>query len=138
MKSKKANPIDVHVGQRLRQRRVLLGLSQEKLADAAGVSFQMIQKYEKGSCRVGASRLMVIARALDCPVAFFFDDFSGDRAPALKVSEEHAKLDDDILSQRETIELLKAYYALPEASRKHILGMVKGLKKDDKATGKDD
>lgn len=126
MSPKRPDPIDITVGQRLRQRRLLVGQTQEQLAESIGVTFQMVQKYEKGSCRVGASRLSQIARALNVPVAYFFDN--GQTAkPLSKVAEDTTHLDDDILSQKETIDLLKAYYALPEAARKGILTMAKGL-----------
>ena len=74
---KKPNPIDIHVGSRIRLRRNMLGMSQEKLGESLGITFQQIQKYEKGTNRVGASRLQAIASILDVPVAFFFDDVAG-------------------------------------------------------------
>jgi transcriptional regulator with XRE-family HTH domain len=74
------NPIDVHVGSRVRLRRTLLGMSQEKLGEAIGLTFQQVQKYERGSNRIGASRLFDLARVLDVPVGFFFDDMSEDVA----------------------------------------------------------
>lgn len=70
------NPIDVHVGSRVRLRRTLLGLSQERLGEAVGLTFQQIQKYERGANRIGASRLFEFSRILDVPVSFFFDDMS--------------------------------------------------------------
>src|ERR1700731_4074916 len=73
-KSDKPNPIDVHVGTRVRLRRTLLGMSQEKLGDALGLTFQQVQKYERGANRIGASRLYDLSRVLDVPVSFFFDD----------------------------------------------------------------
>lgn len=130
MSPKRPDPIDITVGQRLRQRRLLVGQTQEQLADSIGVTFQMVQKYEKGACRVGASRLSQIARALNVPVAYFFDNAA---KPTSKVAEDSAQLDDDILSQKETIDLLKAYYALPEAARKGILAMAKGLTPEPKS-----
>lgn len=129
---KKFDPIDVHVGQRLKQRRTMAGLSQEKLGTAVGVSFQMVQKYENGSCWVGASRLMKVAKALDVPVSWFFDGFKGTMPKGLTVAEEKKALDESLMSSRETVELLKAYYQLPEAVRKHVLGMVKGLDAEEK------
>ena len=71
---KKPNPIDIHVGSRIRLRRTMLGMSQEKLGESLGITFQQIQKYEKGTNRVGASRLQNIASILNVPVSFFFDD----------------------------------------------------------------
>jgi transcriptional regulator with XRE-family HTH domain len=126
------DPIDVHVGARLKLRRGLTGTTQEKLAQAVGVSFQMIQKYEKGDCRVGASRLLQIARALDVPVAWFFEGFQNNsRAamPNLMVAEDREVIDENQLHSKETLDLLKAYYALPENVRKHFLNMVKGMEK---------
>ena len=74
------NPIDIHVGARVRLRRTLLGMSQEKLGDAIGLTFQQVQKYERGANRIGASRLFDLSRVLDVPVSFFFDDMSADTA----------------------------------------------------------
>lgn len=133
MTLKKGDPIDGHVGARLKLRRTMLGWSQEKLGHAIGVSFQMVQKYERGACRVGASRLMKIANALDVPVSWFFE--GGGNAtplPVLKVAEDKPTLDETVFERKETLDLLKAYYALNETMRKHVLGMIKGLeeKKD--------
>ena len=78
MASKKSpNPIDIHVGSRVRLRRMMLGMSQEKLGEHLGITFQQIQKYEKGTNRIGASRMQAIARVLSVPVAFFFEDAPG-------------------------------------------------------------
>ena len=79
-KADKPNPIDVHVGSRVRLRRTLLGMSQEKLGDAIGLTFQQVQKYERGANRIGASRLFDLSRVLDVPVSFFFDDMASDTA----------------------------------------------------------
>jgi transcriptional regulator with XRE-family HTH domain len=130
---RKQDPIDSYVGQRLKLRRTMLGLSQERLGDAVGVSFQMIQKYERGDCRVGASRLMKIAQTLQVPVSWFFE---GQGQPVLStggenlLSEDRVILDDDVFQRKETLDLLRAYYALPDAVRKHVLGMVRGLEKE--------
>lgn len=128
MKRGERDPIDAHVGQRLKLRRGLLGWSQDKLAQAVGVSFQQVQKYENGANRVGASRLMNMSQILGVPVAYFFEGFGENVTANLPlVAEDAAVLDDGIFEKRETLELLKAYYALPEAMRKHVLGMVKGM-----------
>ena len=82
-KGDKPNPIDIHVGSRVRLRRNMLGLSQEKLGDAIGLTFQQVQKYERGANRIGASRLHDLSRVLDVPVSFFFDDMDPVRAPAI-------------------------------------------------------
>ena len=73
MANKAPNPIDIYVGSRVRMRRMMLGMSQEKLADALGLSFQQVQKYEKGTNRIGASRLQQIAHVLQVAVSFFFE-----------------------------------------------------------------
>lgn len=133
MTARLRDPIDTHVGQRLRLRRTMTGMSQERLGDAIGVSFQMVQKYERGDCRVGASRLMKIAAALGVPVSFFFESFQGAAPMGLSVAEDKKSLDEKMLHSKETIDLLKAYYALPETVRKHVLGMIKGLDKEQAA-----
>jgi len=78
------NPIDIHVGSRVRLRRTLLGMSQEKLGDALGLTFQQVQKYERGANRIGSSRLYKLSQILDVPVSFFFDDMSNDVASAVR------------------------------------------------------
>ena len=128
------DPIDVHVGKRLKQRRTLIGLSQEKLADALGITFQQIQKYENGANRVGASRLFQIGRALDVPVSFFFDGYSPNNH--LAVAEDTPNLDDDLMTQRETLTLVKAYYSIEnEKVRKKVLDMIKSMAKDTQEEG---
>src|SRR5262245_32884555 len=117
------DPIDVHVGQRLKARRQLLGISQDKLGGAVGVSFQQVQKYESGTNRVGASRLMQIAKVLGTSVAYFFDGFSGDKTAKLAVAEDKPKMDESVFTKKETIDLLKAYYALPESVRPQVTKM---------------
>ena len=82
-KGNKPSPIDVHVGSRVRLRRNMLGLSQEKLGGAIGLTFQQVQKYERGANRIGASRLHDLSHVLDVPVSFFFDDMDPVRAPAI-------------------------------------------------------
>jgi S-adenosylmethionine synthetase len=106
------NPIDVHVGSRVRLRRTLLGMSQEKLGEAIGLTFQQVQKYERGVNRVGASRLFDLSRVLDVPISFFFDDMPDSLANAYGgqsarrvagFSESHEGFADDALNRRETI-----------------------------------
>ncbi len=114
------HPIDVHVGFRVRLRRNLLGMSQTKLGRAIGVTFQQIQKYERGVNRVGASRLFNLSRALDVPISFFFEDLSpaaagGGRRRAKGLSKAPAAvLEPDSLSRRETVELIRAYYRVKD------------------------
>jgi transcriptional regulator with XRE-family HTH domain len=129
-----ANPIDVHVGARVRLRRTLLGMSQEKLGEAVNLTFQQIQKYERGANRIGASRMYELSRVLDVPVSFFFDDMPDDiktpegvRARAL---EEHdqASYEPDPLARRETLELVRAYYKIMDPKvRKRLFELTKSL-----------
>lgn len=128
------NPIDIHVGSRVRLRRTLLGLSQEKLGEAVGLTFQQIQKYERGANRIGASRLFEFSRILDVPVSFFFDDMS-DRMAASEnaygfgiADQPSSSLDPDPLTRRETLELVRAYYRIPDTQvRKRLFELAKSL-----------
>src|SRR3954462_15998248 len=105
------NPIDVRVGARLRLRRNMVGLSQEKLGEMIGLTFQQAQKYERGSNRIGASRLYELSRVLDVPVSFFFDETDPGRAPAMGGFSELPVegLVSGLLRTPETIELVRAY-----------------------------
>jgi transcriptional regulator with XRE-family HTH domain len=134
----KPNPIDVHVGHRLRLRRTLLGMSQERLAQLLGLTFQQIQKYERGVNRIGSSRLYELGRILHVPVAFFFDDMpeGGGLAPELPapgLAEDPVgfAFDDDRdlpLDKRETLELVRAYNRIPDAAvRKRLFELTKAL-----------
>ena len=126
------NPIDTHVGARIRLRRTLLGISQEKLGEALGLSFQQVQKYERGANRVGASRLYDLARVLDVPVGFFFDDIDAAVAAAspagLKSGAAVPDMADDPTFSRETLELVRAYLAVdPPDKRRAVLALLKAL-----------
>jgi len=127
------NPIDVHVGGRVRLRRTLLGLSQEKLGEAIGLTFQQVQKYERGANRIGASRLFDLSRVLDVPVGYFFDDMSDDvaaRSPRQirGLVEEPEAYEPDPMAKRETLELVRAYYKIRDARvRKRLFEMTKAL-----------
>jgi transcriptional regulator with XRE-family HTH domain len=124
------NPIDVRVGARLRLRRTMLGLSQEKLGEAIGLTFQQVQKYERGANRIGASRLYELSRVLDVPVSFFFDDTDPVRAPAMGGFAEPAAgaFEADPLRQPETLELVRAYCAIDDSMlRRHLLDLAKAL-----------
>ncbi len=126
-------PIDLHVGSRIRLRRTLLGMSQEALGQSVGLTFQQIQKYERGANRVGASRLFEFSRILDIPVSFFFDEMpskvsTGDPDDRTLATHEREA---DPLSRRETLEFIRAYYKIrnPEARQKlfdlvHTLGAI--------------
>jgi transcriptional regulator with XRE-family HTH domain len=135
-KGDKPNPIDVHVGSRVRLRRNMLGLSQEKLGEAIGLTFQQVQKYERGANRIGASRLHDLSRVLDVPVSFFFDDMDPVRAPAIPAGfaeQSPEAFDSDPLRKRETVELVKAYYTVEDPLvRRRLFELAKAL-----ATGAD-
>ena len=130
------SPIDVHVGARVRLRRTLLGMSQEKLGEALGLTCQQVQKYERGVNRIGASRLFDIARVLDVPISFFFDDMPdslGAGAGAggrrmMGLAEAQEGFEDDTLHRRETLELVRAYYRITDPSvRKRVFDLIKSL-----------
>ncbi len=127
------NPIDVHVGSRVRLRRTLLGMSQEKLGQAIGLTFQQVQKYERGANRIGASRLFDLSRVLDVPVSFFFDDMPPEvaKTPAQKYftpDEVPDTQEVDPLAKRETLELVRAYYKVVDPQvRKRVFELVKAL-----------
>jgi len=134
-KTGKPNPIDVHVGSRVRLRRTLLGMSQEKLGEAIGLTFQQVQKYERGANRIGASRLFDLSRVLDVPVSFFFDDMPADAAAA-PVDDDSPAPDDgrsggyepDPMAKRETLELVRAYYRINDPSvRKRLFELTKAV-----------
>ena len=132
--------VDAHVGGRIRLRRTLLGLTQERLGDALGLTFQQVQKYERGVNRVGASRLFDISRVLDVPISYFFDDMpegmsetpiSGPRGRVYGFAEQQEPFNagvDDQLTKRETLELVRAYYRITDpAMRKRMFDLMKSL-----------
>ena len=131
------SPIDVHVGGRIRLRRTLLGMSQERLGEALGLTFQQIQKYERGVNRVGASRLFDLSRVLDVPISFFFDDMPEPLAReyggaavrrAVGFAEPQDSFEDDALHRRETLELVRAYYRITDQGvRKRVFDLIKSL-----------
>jgi len=134
----KALPVDMHVGSRMRQRRSLLGMSQTKLGTAVGLTFQQIQKYERGSNRIGSSRLYEFSKVLDVPVSYFFDEMPSNVLSGRPVSGRGHKgfgeagtpfeQDKDPLIKRETLELVRAYYKIREGRvRKRIFEMVKAV-----------
>lgn len=127
----KPNPVDVHVGSRVRLRRTLLGMSQEKLGEAIGLTFQQVQKYERGANRIGASRLYDLSRVLDVPVSFFFDDMPADvtgERPAGVAEEKQSGFEPDPMAKRETLELVRAYYRITDPSvRKRLFELTKSI-----------
>ena len=132
------NPVDIHVGARLRLRRNLIGLSQEQLGKASGLTFQQIQKYERGANRMGASRLYQMARILNVPVEYFFAEMAAAaNAPQTGFSDteqsalEGAPADSEILRRRETLELIRAYYRITDPKqRRKVYELIKSMALD--------
>lgn len=135
----RSSPIDAHVGARIRLRRTLMGMSQERLGEALGLTFQQVQKYERGVNRVGASRLFDLSRVLDVPISFFFDDmpeplaglngsYSSSRATGGFSESQDGFGTDEMLNRRETLELVRAYYRIHEpAVRKRVFDLIKSM-----------
>jgi len=118
------DPVDIHVGARVKLRRTLVGLSQMELGGAIGLTFQQVQKYERGTNRISASMLYRIADALDVPVSFFFDDM----AEGVKLSPSTAG---DLLTQPDSAELLRHFHRIPKFLRKQVLDLVKAMGRED-------
>lgn len=133
MPAKKPNPIDVHVGSRVRLRRTMQGISQEKLGEALGISFQQIQKYEKGTNRIGASRMQQIAATLQVPVSFFFEDAPVPedlKTEGFSESSETSYVV-DFLSSPEGIQLNRAFIRIRNgAVRRKVVELVRTLADD--------
>lgn len=129
------NPVDVHVGARVRERRTLLGLSQEKLGEALGLTFQQVQKYERGTNRISASRLYDLCHVLDTDMNYYFEDLPDDiaqqapgRAGGLPEEARTPETRDDPLNKRETLELVRAYYRIHDPElRRRLFEMTKAL-----------
>lgn len=133
------DPVDVHVGKRLRLRRSLLGMSQEKLAESIGLTFQQIQKYEKGTNRISASRLFQFSKILQIPISYFYEQFGKpehDYVAAQGFSDNEQEpfggaedaIAADIMQSKETLTLVRAYYEIKdEAVRKHFLQLLKSM-----------
>jgi len=132
----KPDPVDIHVGNRVRQRRTLMGMSQEKLGIALGLTFQQVQKYERGANRMGASRLHQISKILDVPVEYFFDELPKEiaslppRSALAGLAEGAEPVRNDPLAKRETLELVRAYYKIGDPRvRKRLFELTKALGK---------
>jgi transcriptional regulator with XRE-family HTH domain len=131
---KKPNPIDIHVGSRIRLRRNMLGMSQEKLGENLGITFQQIQKYEKGTNRVGASRLQAIASILGAPVAFFFEDAPGQEAVRSRGFAEDSSMAFavEFCGSPEGLQLNRAFVKIADVKvRRKIIELVKSLSADE-------
>ncbi|WP_425041209.1 helix-turn-helix domain-containing protein [Primorskyibacter sp. S187A] len=121
-----AHPVDVHVGKRIRHRRWLVGMTQQQLAERVGIKFQQIQKYETGANRVSASRLWDIAEALDVPVSFFFEGIEEGEIEAADQSASSA-VPADLLGDKEALDLVRSYYAIPENQRRRLFELARVL-----------
>ena len=117
------HPVDVHVGKRIRHRRWMNGTTQQQLAEAVGIKFQQIQKYETGMNRVSASRLWDIANVLNVNVSFFFEGIDEGTTKA----ENDTGLPADILTDKEALELLRSYYSIPENQRRRLFDLARVL-----------
>ncbi len=131
---RRPSPVDVHVGERVRLSRKLLGMTQTDLGDAIGLTFQQIQKYERGVNRIGASRLLALARVLDVSIDYFFEDIPTAVAaisPATKRRGKAKKLPSyalDPMAKRETLELVRAYYKIEDADvRQRVSQLIKAM-----------
>ena len=136
------HPVDIHVGSRVRMRRTLLGMSQEKLGNALALTFQQVQKYERGANRVGASRLFEISQILDVPISFFFEEMAPETAALTPHSADAsgtaggpAVFEPDPLAKRETLELVRAYYRIGDPRvRKRMFELTKAVATSTDAT----
>lgn len=142
LRSENPDPVDVHVGSRLRMRRNLVGLSQEQLGKSLGLTFQQIQKYERGINRMGSSRLFQIAKTLSVPVAYFFEEIpesialsagqpgfaENEQEPLNTASGSEKQSDYDILRRRETLELIRAYYRIQDTKqRRKVYELIRSM-----------
>tara|TARA_B100000989_G_scaffold254700_1_gene203427 strand:- start:613 stop:1041 length:429 start_codon:yes stop_codon:yes gene_type:complete len=127
------NPVDVHVGKRLRLKRTILGMSQEAIGNAIGVTFQQIQKYERGINRIGASRLYDFSKVLHVPVSYFFEEFDNSGADGNEAFEGMAEeavmgFEHEQIASRETMEMMRAYYRIGDTNvRKRIFELIKAV-----------
>jgi transcriptional regulator with XRE-family HTH domain len=127
---KSFHPIDAHVGKRVRIRRKILSMSQTKLGDAIGLTFQQIQKYERGANRIGASRLFELSEVLDVPVSYFFDDLPADILTLSRGQQEPKPMPSDPLQEPVSLELVRAYAKIENpVTRKSLFNLAKALAK---------
>ncbi|MCS6622119.1 helix-turn-helix domain-containing protein [Roseibacterium beibuensis] len=121
------HPVDVHVGKRVRHRRWMVGMTQQQLAEKVGIKFQQIQKYETGMNRVSASRLWDIAEALSVPVSYFFEGMDSVDVVSPEAASGASNLPSDILADKEALELVRSYYAIPENQRRRLFELARVL-----------
>jgi len=117
------HPVDVHVGKRIRHRRWLVGMTQQQLAESVGIKFQQIQKYETGANRVSASRLWDIAASLEVDISFFFEGIDTEE----KRDDAAASAPSDLLGDKEALDLVRSYYAIPENQRRRLFDLARVL-----------
>ncbi|SEL07612.1 transcriptional regulator, XRE family [Roseovarius azorensis] len=119
-----AHPVDTHVGKRIRHRRWLVGMTQQQLAESVGIKFQQIQKYETGANRVSASRLWDIADSLGVEISFFFEGLEHEPSEA---RDKASTVASDILGDKEALDLVRSYYAIPENQRRRLFDLARVL-----------
>ncbi len=132
---RKPNPVDVHVGSRVRYRRMIIGMSQEKLGEKMNLTFQQIQKYEKGTNRIGASRLFQLSKILEVPVGYFFEDAFASSAPSNSVAGMHEPAQEalllDFLNSREGLDLNRAFAKIHDPKvRRRVIDLVRALSEE--------
>jgi transcriptional regulator with XRE-family HTH domain len=132
---RKPNPVDVHVGSRVRYRRMIIGMSQEKLGEKMNLTFQQIQKYEKGTNRIGASRLFQLSKILEVPVGYFFEDAFANSAPSNPLPGMHEPAQEavllDFLNSREGLDLNRAFAKIHDPKvRRRVIDLVRALSEE--------
>ncbi len=132
---RKPNPVDIHVGSRVRYRRMIIGMSQEKLGEKMNLTFQQIQKYEKGTNRIGASRLFQLSKILEVPVGYFFEDAFANAAPSSPLQGLHEPQQEalllDFLNSREGLDLNRAFAKIHDPKvRRRVIDLVRALSEE--------
>ncbi len=121
------HPVDLHVGKRIRHRRWMVGMTQQQLGEKVGIKFQQIQKYETGMNRVSASRLWDIAQSLEVSISFFFEGLDEVSQPQGAAEGHGGEARGDLLADREALELVRSYYAIPETQRRRLFDLARVL-----------
>ena len=119
------HPVDIHVGKRIRHRRWLVGMTQQQLAEKVGIKFQQIQKYETGMNRVSASRLWDISDVLDVKICFFFNEMLDENSISPAAGSSKTDMPVDIMADKEALELVRSYYAMPENQRRRLFELAR-------------
>ncbi len=120
------HPVDAHVGKRVRHRRWMMGMTQQQLGDLVGIKFQQIQKYETGMNRISASRLWDIAKSLEVPISYFFEGLDADSIEEAGMDADSSARG-DLLADKEALELVRSYYAIPENQRRRLFDLARVL-----------